>query len=163
MRPFAVGFVVALGMNAVPGQAQTQTLHSRDIGILGPAFFAVQVRDVERASSWYQGVFDLEVASQLDAEDGAYAIRILSSQGLTVELIEERRSETPPERHFGHFKAGLYVVDIEAFQERLVAAGVDVDERVVVDPALGVRSFVFRDVEGNRIQALQSLRNVIRE
>jgi predicted enzyme related to lactoylglutathione lyase len=163
MRLPVVGVLVALGVSAAQGHAQTPAPSTSELGIRGPAFFAVQVRDIERASSWYQVVFDLEVVRRLEAEDGAYAIRILSGSELTVELIEEHRSEAPPQRHFGHFKAGLYVVDIEAFHQRLLASGVDVDARIFVDPALGVRSFVFRDMEGNRIQALQPFTNMLHD
>jgi catechol 2,3-dioxygenase-like lactoylglutathione lyase family enzyme len=123
--------------------------------IRSPAFFAVQVRDVEGATAWYSDVFDMGVVKSLDAEDGRYSIRILSGGLLTVELIHETRAEESPARSRGLFKAGIYVEDIDAFHEKLLARGVDADERIFADSALGVRSFVFQDLEGNRLQAFE--------
>jgi hypothetical protein len=47
------------------------------------------------------------------------------------------------------------VADIEAFRRRLDGLGVDQDAQIFVDEALHVRSFVFRDLEGNRVQVFQ--------
>ena len=116
----------------------------------------MRVHDVETASAWYRGVFELQEVNRIDAEDGRYFIRILSGGGLSVELIEERNVEQPTDRHIGLFKAGLYVEDIDAFYRHLEEFGVDQDERIFFDDALNARSFVFRDSEGNRLQAFQS-------
>jgi len=137
-------------LRSVVGGEETVASMIRD-----PVFFAVQVRDVEVAAAWYADVFGMRLVKRLDAEDGRYAIRILSGGPLTVELLHETRAEEPPARSYGLFKAGLQVKDIDRFHERLVARGVDADDRVVADSALGVRTFVFRDAEGNRLQAFQ--------
>ena len=123
--------------------------------LAGPAFLALRVDDVERAARWYAVTLDLQEVSRLDADDDRYHIRILSGHGLGVELIQERGVARAPGRHLGHFKAGIFVTDLTAFHERLTGAGVDVDPEIFVDTTLQARSFVFRDVEGNRIQAFE--------
>jgi hypothetical protein len=123
--------------------------------IPGRQFLALQVRDIEEMSAWYGDVFGLQEVSRLASGDGRYAIRILTDGSLTVELIHETRSAEPPERHYGIFKAGLRVAGIDALHERLLARGVQTDERIFADSALGVRSFVFQDLEGNRLQAFE--------
>ncbi|MFT5515892.1 MAG: catechol-2,3-dioxygenase [Rhodothermales bacterium] len=102
-------------------------------------------------------MFGVEEVNHIDAEDGRYAIRILTGGGLRVELIRARGTERPSDRHLGLFKTGLFVSDIEAFHAVLEERTVDVDAQIFVDEALNARSFVFRDLEGNRIQAFQLL------
>lgn len=122
---------------------------------VAPAFVAIQVRDVDSMAEWYASVFALEEVRRIDADDGRYAIRILAGGGLVVELTHETRAAAPPARHHGLFKAGLYVREIESFRRALAERGVSVDEAVVFDAAVGARTFVFRDPEGNRLQAFE--------
>jgi catechol-2,3-dioxygenase len=123
--------------------------------VVGESFLAIQVRDDSAASAWYQRAIGLEEQRHLEAEDGRYSIRILRGDGLTVELIRMRGVAAPPESHFGLFKAGFYVVDIEAAHTWLSEQKVEVDAGIFDDEALEVRTFVFRDLEGNRIQLFQ--------
>jgi len=95
----------------------------------------------------------------METEDGAYSIRLLSGGGLSVELIAEQGVEAVSDQHLGLFKVGIYVADIETFHRRLDGLGVDQDPRICVDETLHVRSFVFRDLEGNRIQVFQRCGN----
>lgn len=156
------GLVVAASVVTclASGSLEAQALSAHQLGFRGPAFFAVRVRDVEVSAQWYQRVLGLELINPIDAPNGSYAIRILSGGGLTVELIEQAGSEPVPSRHEGHFKAGLYVTDIESFHRHLLASGADADEQIVVDQVVGVRTFVFRDHEGNLIQALEACEEV---
>lgn len=123
--------------------------------LAAPSFVALRVQDVHATSTWYRDVFGLAEVGRLDAEDGRYSIRLLSGDRLSVELIQERDVPRPPARHLGHYKAGLYVLEIESFQRILRERGVDVDADIFFDEALNARSFVFRDNEGNRLQAFQ--------
>ena len=123
--------------------------------VSAPAFFAVQVEDVTETSGWYREVFGLDEVNRFDAPDGRYAIRILAGGGLTVELIQERGVERSAERTAGLFKAGLYIRGLDAFRRSLESRGVEVDADIFVDHALNARSFVFRDPEGNRLQAFE--------
>jgi len=146
---------VALLTGATPAQAQEADSTNSEFAFDGPSFVAIRVGDVDAAASWYKRVLGLNEVNRIDAEDGRYFIRILSGGGLSVELIEERDVEPTEDRHLGLFKVGLYVDDIDAFRSRLEGFGVDQDSRIFVDEALASRSFVFRDPDGNRIQAFQ--------
>jgi len=131
--------------------------HQRDFDILGDVFVAIQVRDDSATGAWYSRIFDLEEVNHLAADDGRYSIRILTGEGMTVELINERQAQEPPARSFGRFKVGLFVDDVESAHDWLRQSGVDVDDQIVTDEALGVQTFVFRDLEGNRIQLFEEL------
>jgi catechol 2,3-dioxygenase-like lactoylglutathione lyase family enzyme len=139
-----------------PLAAQAEEADTAAPALTGPAFFALQVRDVDTMAVWYREVFGLREANRLEAEDGRYSIRILTGGVMTVELVHERRSVPAPGRHFGLFKAGIHVSDIARFHSRLARLGVDVDADIIVDAALEVRTFVFRDPEGNRLQAFEA-------
>jgi catechol 2,3-dioxygenase-like lactoylglutathione lyase family enzyme len=126
------------------------------IGLTGDSFVAIRVADVEAAARWYHQALGLEEVKRIEGDDRAYSIRILSGNVLSVELIQQRDVTDPTDPHLGLFKVGFYVADVEAYHERLAGLGVDVDPQVFVDDVLGVRSFVFRDPEGNRLQAFQT-------
>jgi len=55
--------------------------------VVGRAFLAIQVEDVDEAARWYRSALRLSEANRLGAADGAHSIRILSDGTLTVELI----------------------------------------------------------------------------
>jgi catechol-2,3-dioxygenase len=150
--------VIVFVLAARPAVASSQGLPSAsaEFALTGSSFVAVVVRDVDAASSWYQGVFGLDEVNRIDAADGRFSIRLLSGRGLSVELIGQGDAERPADRHLGLFKAGLYVADIDALHRRLTRRGVTRDERVLFDEKLNAKTFVFRDLEGNRLQAFQS-------
>lgn len=151
------GAVIAAAIIIGTTSAAAQDLDSTsaESAFVSPGFAAIRVGDVDAASSWYQRVLGLDEVNRIDAEDGRYSIRILSGGGLSVELIEERGIEPVEGRRLGLFKVGLYVSDIDAFYRRLEGLGVDQDARIFMDEALNARSFVFRDLAGNRIQVFQ--------
>ena len=153
LNPNAAALLL-LVLGASPATCQNQE-GGAGLQFSSPSFFAVRVNDIDAASSWYQLTLGLDEVNRIEAEDGRYSIRILSGGGLDVELIQERGTERPADRHLGHFKAGLFVADIDTFRESLSGLGVDTDAQTFVDDILNARSFVFRDSEGNRIQAFQ--------
>ena len=144
-----------LVLSASPVGCQTADSSIQESLLSAPSFVAIRVQDVDAASTWYRGVFQLAEVNRIDAEDGRYSIRLLSGGGLSVELIQERGVERPPAPHLGHFKAGLYVSEIESFHRQLLERDVDVDADIFFDEVLNARSFVFRDNEGNRLQVFQ--------
>ena len=123
--------------------------------IVGFSFAAIQTTNVDDAADWYRSTLGLAEVKRSEADDGAYSIRILARGGLTIELLRVRGTEAPPERHLGLFKAGFYVDDVEAAYESMRARAVEMDARVFVDEPLQVRSFVFRDPDGNRLQVFE--------
>ncbi|MDP2481650.1 MAG: VOC family protein [Candidatus Palauibacterales bacterium] len=158
MRALMLILGVMLGAGATfPARAPGPSSPADTVNLREFAFFAVRVEDVEAAAAWYRDVFDLDLANRLDAEDGRYAVRILSGGGLAVELIEQPDAGRAPDPHLGLFKAGIRVADIESFHQRLLALGVNADPKPIEDSTLNVRTFVFRDPEGNRIQAFGTI------
>lgn len=143
--------VATPGPGQVPGAPESAT----PIAVEGPAFVALRVADVEAAAVWYAHVFGLESKKSLNGEANAFSIRILGNDRVTVELIEQNGTAPPPERHHGLFKVGFYVDDVTRTLGRLRALGVvspNEDVTVFVDEPLSVRSFLIRDLEGNRLQ-----------
>lgn len=143
--------------DASPGSLGSGEAESTGSGsafdVIGESFFAVRVDDARAATDWYRSRLGLTTANELDDPDGRFVIRILSRPGLIVELIEQSGTPAPPDRApTGHFKAGFFVADVDAAFEALRSQGVDTDDGVSTDDALGVRMFVFRDLEGNRLQ-----------
>jgi catechol-2,3-dioxygenase len=151
MRLIGLTFTAVL-MTVAGLEGQPAPNGAPEFAIVGPAFLALQVADVESAATWYSTVFSLSPVNEIDAADGRYRIRILTSPALTVELIESRGIARAPERHLGLFKFGFYVDDIEAAFHWFRSAGVETDNSTFVDSALSVRSFLMRDPEGNRLQ-----------
>ena len=148
-----IGITVSAALMTVTGlEGQLVPSGTPEFEILGPAFLALQVADVESAATWYSTVFSLSPVNEIDAVDGRYRIRILTSPTLTVELIETRDIARAPERHLGLFKFGFYVDDIEAAFRWFRGVGVETDNSTFVDSALSARSFLMRDPEGNRLQ-----------
>lgn len=148
-------WVAIFALVAVASGCRSAASPPRHPLLTSPSFIALRVGDVDAASRWYRDVFALTEVRRLAAEDGRYTIVLLSGGSLSVELIEQPDVERPPTRHLGHFKTGLFVSDIEALHAFLRERGVDVDDDVFFDGALNARSFVFRDNEGNRLQAFQ--------
>ena len=136
----------------LPGQEASA---EPEFAIVAPAFLALRVGDVEAAAAWYARALALDPVKQLDAEDGRFRIRILARGNLTVELIEMRGTEAPPQPHLGIFKVGFYVDDIDAAHRWFREAGAELDDAIFTDDALAVRSFVLRDPDGNRLQVFE--------
>jgi len=151
MRLIGLTFTAVL-MTVTGLEGQRVPSGAPEFEILGPAFIALQVEDVESAAAWYSTVFSLSQVNEIDAANGRYRIRILTSPALTVELIETRDIARASDRHLGLFKFGFYVDDIEAAFHWFRGAGVDTDSSTFVDNALSARSFLMRDPEGNRLQ-----------
>lgn len=147
---YAVAVVATIVLaSAAPLPAQTPNPSEA----VEDAFLAVRVADVERAAAWYARVFDLGEVNRLVSE--GYAIRLLRGGGLAVELIQQVGAVAPPARHLGLFKVGLFVEGIDRFHAEMLRRGVDVDAVPFDDEALGVRSFVMRDLDGNRLQLFE--------
>jgi catechol 2,3-dioxygenase-like lactoylglutathione lyase family enzyme len=122
----------------------------------GHAFIALQVEDDAAAVEWYRSVFGLEEVNHLESPNGIASVRILDGDGLSVELIDHGNATPGPTGYqHGLFKAGFHVDDIDAALAWLVERGVDAGIGIFTDQALQVRSFVFRDPWGNRLQIFE--------
>ena len=142
--------------NAVGAESQEPPVEQMGFNVVGLSFVAIQVRDEAAAADWYSAVLGLAEVNRREASDGRYSIRLLSAQGLSVELIRSSAvAVRPVGSPLGLFKAGFYVDDIEAALVWFRAQGVDTDQAIFTDEALRARSFVFRDLEGNRLQVFQ--------
>lgn len=129
----------------------------------GPAFVALSVTDLDARAEWYGRTLGLEVVREFEAPNGSVRGRLLRVGDVVVELLESNdpigRDPAYPEardfRFLGLFKSGVFVKGIEAFHGSLVSSGVTTDDRIGTDEVLGMRTFVFRDPDGNRLQAFE--------
>jgi catechol 2,3-dioxygenase-like lactoylglutathione lyase family enzyme len=130
----------------------------RDFAVVERSFVAVIVEDLPASAEWYGRVLGAAEVHSFASDDGSVAGRILVSGGLTVELVRFRTGPARPvDRHPGFFKSGFYVDNIDAAYAWFVANDVEVVGGIVLDDALGARSLVFRDSEGNRLQLFQTV------
>jgi len=141
-----------------PAQAPEETP-----SVASPSFFGVSVGDLEAAESWYRRVLGLETVRSVQSRNGDSRAVVMRRGELVVELVHFDGSRTPradlsvehPFQIEGLIKAGMFVADAELWHQYLVAAGVEADAQVITDEALGMRTFVFRDPDGNRIQVFE--------
>jgi glyoxylase-like metal-dependent hydrolase (beta-lactamase superfamily II)/catechol 2,3-dioxygenase-like lactoylglutathione lyase family enzyme len=130
----------------------------------GPAFVQISVSDLEASVEWYSRVLGLDVVREVDYGDGSASVRLLRRDDLVVELIahadpialDPSLADRPGFRSLGLFKSGFFVEGIEALHEWLAAQSVETDARIGTDGALAMRTFIFRDPDGNRLQAFES-------
>lgn len=134
------------------------------IGLVGPQFIALSVKELEPMARWYTTTFDLTLLKDLPAPDGATHTQILSSSELLVELSHHRQARSlqeyagAPTRGFlvhGFFKAGLFVKDLDRAIEGLKARGVTTLGSPQGDPPTGLRWVLFRDPGGNVLQLFE--------
>jgi uncharacterized glyoxalase superfamily protein PhnB len=118
-----------------------------------PAYFAVDVSDVDAAIEWYSRTFGAELLDDNTAEDGRWRIANLRSGAFAIELIQDRRS-TPVEegaRHHGLVKVGVSVDDVRLVADR-VAETTGERPRVLDFEQHDIRLIQLKDPEGNTVQ-----------
>lgn len=117
-------------------------------------FFGVVVHDAEASAAWYARTFRLRELKRID--DPAYAVRILSREGLLVELIQHRPAPpAAPERRLGHLKAGLVLDDFDGELARWRKEDVKFfggAPRVYYEQSIGLHNTLLLDPDGNLIQ-----------
>ena len=119
------------------------------------SFFAVIVRDIEAASTWYASTFGL-AAGEWMSEPGRYKVVNLRKPGLFVELLELDGARTRPEgRVEGPFKLGMLVDDLDAFIAALPESVAAPD--VINDERNNLLFVQLRDPDKNIIQVMQPL------
>lgn len=141
-----------------PAQAPSQAP-----SVAGPSFFAVAVGDIAAAEAWYRHVLGLETVRSVQSRDGRGRAVVMRHDDLVVELVHFEGSRSPrtdaavehPFQIEGLVKAGMFVADVAQWHAYLLESDVEADPQVMSDEALGMRTFVFRDPEGNRIQVFQ--------
>ena len=138
-----------------------------DWGFESPAFVALSVSDLDASVEWYGRALGLEVVRALDLPDASVRVRLLRRDDVIVELIEHAdpigpdpsHAGEPPFRFLGLTKGGVFVGDIEASHEWLLSQGVAADPQIGYDEGIGFRTFIFRDPDGNILQAFAPCRD----
>src|SRR5262249_54779263 len=115
-------------------------------GILESSLY---VDDLDRATKFYQSLFELEV---LVGDDRIRALNVAGRQLLL--LFKRGGSLTHSTPHDGsgpvHLAFAIPAADLPAWEERLRAHGVVIEE--VTDWARGGRSLYFRDPDGHLLE-----------
>jgi predicted enzyme related to lactoylglutathione lyase len=156
-------FQVALLTTATVRAAEPAATSPAPRVLEAPAFVALSVAKLEPAMEWYGKLFGLTTAMRFDMPDHSGRIAILRSPHFLVELIEHKGAAAPTAdivkdrfKEHGIFKAGFHVPDIDAFLEALEAHGATLDTGIINSKALGLRFIVFKDNEGNLLQAFEA-------
>ncbi|NKB89301.1 MAG: SgcJ/EcaC family oxidoreductase [Acidobacteria bacterium] len=150
----ALATITSLLGSALPAAAQQTSPRLR---VAGNAFVAVIVEDLDTSVAWYERVFGAVEVNRFDNADRGVEVRLLSGQGLVVELLRLRDSAAVADRSHGLFKSGFHVDDLDAAYGWLRQHEVETVGEIFTDDALGARSVVFRDPEGNRLQLFEAL------
>ena len=151
---------------AQENQDAVEDVASGEWRFAGPAFVALSVADLEAAAAWYTRVLGVEEFRAVEAPDGSVRVRLLRRSDVIVELIAHAEpidaraahGDAPDFRFLGIFKSGLFVEGIDALHGELLAHGVRTDAEIGVDEAVGARTFIFRDPDGNRLQVFELCR-----
>ncbi len=153
--------IMTIVRDAYPG---TEPGPETPLSAAAPAFIALSVSDLEAATAWYSEVLGLRRVRDVSSADGALRASVLSSDNVVIELIRHRSTlaaddvlESQAHRFHlqGIVKTGLFVTDIDRLFEYLRERQVRTDERIGTDRELGLRFFIFRDPDGNRIQVFE--------
>lgn len=115
--------------------------------ITGIEHVAVAAKDTKRLTDWYVRVFGFEVV--YDNGKGTYFVK--AADGSMMEIIAAETNEAPTEpKEWGirHFALSVTEDGFDEMVEKLRAENVTVVTDVVVTPK-GIKTFLFRDIEGN--------------
>jgi lactoylglutathione lyase len=122
-------------------------------------FTKLIVGDLERSAAFYRDVCGLVEVNRISAESDGRPLTeiILAGQPpapATLILISYIGQPVAPS---GETVLGFYTADIDAFLERLVAAGGSVTSPVKALPEAGLKYAMATDNEGHIIEPLQRL------
>jgi lactoylglutathione lyase len=123
-------------------------------------FTKLIVGDLDRSAAFYRDVCGLTEVNRIDAEsdDGRTLTEIILAGDpagpATLILITYHGEPLAPK---GDSVLGFYTADIDAFLERLVAAGGSVTSPVKALPEAGLKYAMASDHEGHIIEPLQRL------
>lgn len=133
-----------------------------------PYQIGIIVTDLEKATDWYQEIFDVELKHQFTfPEYDNMRVNILTNESLRFELvgrgsfyrpeelIEEYDIQTKPIR--GYYKISFEVSGIEDFYEDIKAKGVDIYFELATDQELGIKAFNIKDMDGNFLQFVERI------
>jgi lactoylglutathione lyase len=123
------------------------------------AFTKLIVGDLERSAAFYRDVCGLAEVNRIDAESDGRALTEIILAGdppapATLILISYHGEPVAPR---GDSVLGFYTADIDAFLERLVAAGGSVTSPVKALPEAGLKYAMATDNEGHIIEPLQRI------
>ncbi len=115
--------------------------------ITGIEHVAIAAKDTKRLTDWYVRVFGFEVV--YDNGKGNYFVK--AADGAMIEIITAETTEAPTEpKEWGirHFALSVTEDGFDEMVAKLRAENVTVVTDVVVSPK-GIKTFLFRDIEGN--------------
>ncbi len=115
--------------------------------ITGIEHIAVAAKDTKRLTDWYVRVFGFEVV--YDNGKGTYFVK--AADGSMMEIIAAETDTAPTQpKEWGirHFALSVTEDGFDEMVEKLRAENVTVVTDVVVTPK-GIKTFLFRDIEGN--------------
>src|SRR5689334_8474998 len=117
---------------------------------------ALYVDDMERAVAFYRDVLGLRpmgVGERLTAIDaGGGTVLLLFKRGATLNGLDFPGGRIPPHDGHGplHLALGVDLAEIEAWEQRLLAHGVEIESRVRW--SRGGKSLYFRDPDRHSVE-----------
>jgi catechol 2,3-dioxygenase-like lactoylglutathione lyase family enzyme len=150
MHTLVLGVVLA----CVPSDSPAQEI---DLPATNGAFYAISVRNIDEAVTWYTQHLGFKVESQGGNVERKGAL--LSRPGAILELGEFRtviarddlRAELESHEIYGMFKLGFTTANLDASFRYLEERGVEIFFPIAT-ASDGNRTFGIKDIEGNIIQ-----------
>ena len=151
---------------AVVLQGSAPPQKPRPIEAQTPLFFALSVPNLDDAVRWYGDNLGFDVDYLPQAPDRVARAAILTSPGITIELVEHSRAfaveKYVPDlkgRYLvqGIFKVGFYVANLDAWVAHLKERAARIQGSVIADPARGMRFVLVEDNNGNLIQLFERI------
>ena len=148
--------LLALLLPILGAGARAQRLADAPAFTAQGAFVAIVVTDLDASMQWYQSTLGLHLIKRGKAPRIPAETAVLGGPNLFVELIHHQGKVLPKIDNEASvprlLKAGVIVAgqDFDALAAHLQKRGIDA--RVFEDKEMGVRSFLFKDNDGNLIQ-----------
>jgi len=125
------------------------------------SFSALIVKDIDQSISWYHEMLGFEVVNRNESQERGFKQANLKSGNMFLELIELASAvvaeDVVPDYSDrtllrGIFKIGFSVGDFDRCLGMFRDRDVEFVGDVLTDPVLGVRMFIIRDPDRNRLQ-----------
>jgi catechol 2,3-dioxygenase-like lactoylglutathione lyase family enzyme len=108
----------------------------------------VRVKNIKKARQWYEEVLELAPTYVGDSEHRIVIFKV--GDGTPLTLYEIGFDEVMPAKRFATTYPIFYVENIEETYDKLKSRGVELEE---IEDDGNVKFFVFRDPDGNRLEA----------
>lgn len=159
MRSILLFITVILIPFLLVGQDQQHIIKPYRIGIV--------VSDLDKSTSWYKDVFDVNLHKEISYPEYGMRVHLLKADQVQFELVSRESFYHPEEiikdydyrekPIIGFYKHSYEVNDIEMFHEKLKKKGIPMFFDLGTDEDLKIKAFQIKDPDGNALQFVEEI------